>query len=112
MVWQDRAACLGYPVDFFFTAKAKAKAICSDCPVTAKCLELALSNEHPDTPRYGVFGGKTADERRRLGESTPLCVIDGCDRRRDSSIGMCTAHKYRADHGIPLDKPFKKKESA
>lgn len=39
-----------------------AKEVCMDCPVKLMCLETALANDE----EYGVWGGLTADERRRL----------------------------------------------
>ena len=39
-----------------------AKAICDQCPIRRRCLEVALINREP----YGIFGGLTATERRRL----------------------------------------------
>lgn len=36
--------------------------ICHDCPVEMVCLEVALANDEP----WGVWGGMTVDERKRL----------------------------------------------
>ncbi len=44
-----------------------AKAYCNLCPIKAACLELALEAEggrHP-RDRYGIFGGKTPNERAK-----------------------------------------------
>ncbi len=40
----------------------RAKAICSTCPVREPCLERAITSKEKD----GVWGGRTALERRRL----------------------------------------------
>jgi WhiB family redox-sensing transcriptional regulator len=39
-----------------------ARNLCNRCPVRAKCLEYALANEET----YGMFGGLTPNERRKL----------------------------------------------
>lgn len=39
-----------------------AKAICRLCPVQRSCLDYALERFEP----YGVFGGATAEERRKM----------------------------------------------
>jgi hypothetical protein len=38
---------------------------CNRCPVRAKCLEFALANNEP----FGMWGGKTPDERKRMKRS-------------------------------------------
>jgi len=72
--WQDRAACRGEDSAFFFAPsyfekrhekdarEAKAKAICSRCPVQVICLEYALAIREP----HGVWGGHNETERRHL----------------------------------------------
>lgn len=45
----------------------KAKRICSGCPVKDLCLEMAMEAEKADTKnRFGIFGGRTPDERDAL----------------------------------------------
>jgi WhiB family redox-sensing transcriptional regulator len=39
-----------------------AKRICSECPVREACLDYALRMREPE----GIWGGLTADERRKL----------------------------------------------
>lgn len=64
--WSKRAACLNMDTDLFYPDKGRstrmAKAVCRRCPVTAQCLEWAL--EHNE--RFGVWGGLSEPERRRL----------------------------------------------
>lgn len=67
--WADRAACRGYydPEVFFSEAAYKvreAKKLCGRCPVRAECLAETLRAEV--TPRYGISGGLTPDERDAL----------------------------------------------
>lgn len=41
---------------------AYAKKLCAGCPIRVQCLEYAVEAEEP----YGVWGGLTAKERKRL----------------------------------------------
>jgi WhiB family transcriptional regulator, redox-sensing transcriptional regulator len=63
--WHKRAACKG-ETDLFFSYDEEmveqARAICENCPVRRECLETALA----DSNLYGVWGGFTKAERRRL----------------------------------------------
>lgn len=66
--WAQRAACLNKNPEIFFPFKGgttlPAKRICAACQVRSECLERALSvNE-----RYGVWGGLSERERRRLAQ--------------------------------------------
>jgi WhiB family redox-sensing transcriptional regulator len=66
--WEVEAACAHVDPELFFPQggeKGKtlqAKAVCAQCPVREKCLAKALRNNE----EYGVWGGLTATERRRL----------------------------------------------
>lgn len=61
--WTKRAACIGVDTERFFDESARpAKLICNTCPVIEECLQYALDNHI----NYGVFGGKSAGERRAL----------------------------------------------
>jgi WhiB family redox-sensing transcriptional regulator len=55
-------ACAGLDTEMFFSdstsTTARAKAICSQCPVRDLCLDWAIQNAE-----FGVFGGLTAKER-------------------------------------------------
>jgi WhiB family redox-sensing transcriptional regulator len=62
--WHDQAACKGHRGDLFFGdgfAK-QAKRICFGCDVKRQCLEYALTSGE----EFGVWGGKTAAERRMI----------------------------------------------
>jgi len=74
--WAELAACKDEDSELFFPVSdvgpgarqtAQAKAVCARCPVRAECLGYALDSGLD----YGVFGGTTADERRRLARSAP-----------------------------------------
>ena len=66
--WETRAACATPQVDpnWFFPDKGgssrRAKAVCSSCSVAVQCLNAALRREE----RFGVWGGLSERERRRL----------------------------------------------
>lgn len=71
--WQAEGMCRGSQSHLFFAPprferkvererrEARAKAICEVCPVLSACREYALTLEEA----YGVWGGLTANERRR-----------------------------------------------
>ncbi len=64
--WQDQALCAQTDPEAFFPEKGgstrEAKRICQSCEVRAECLEYAL--EHDE--RFGIWGGLSERERRRL----------------------------------------------
>lgn len=64
--WQDRALCAETDPECFFPEKGgstkAAKAICEVCPVKQLCLADSLVNES----RFGVLGGLSERERRKL----------------------------------------------
>jgi WhiB family transcriptional regulator, redox-sensing transcriptional regulator len=64
--WQERALCSETDPEAFFPEKGgstrEAKKICTGCEVKAECLEYALANDE----RFGIWGGLSERERRRL----------------------------------------------
>lgn len=64
--WQDLALCAEVGDDFWFPEKGgstlPAKQVCRSCEVRAECLEYALTHEE----QFGVYGGLSERERRRL----------------------------------------------
>jgi WhiB family redox-sensing transcriptional regulator len=64
--WHERALCAQTDPEAFFPEKGgstrDAKRICGRCEVRAECLEDALVHDE----RYGVWGGLSERERRRL----------------------------------------------
>ena len=64
--WTDRAACRGTDTEIFFPAnadeEAEALSICATCPVRAQCLDYAVRNRET----YGIWGGTTPEQRRRI----------------------------------------------
>lgn len=65
-MWQDRAACFGIDPDIFFPISEEeagpALTYCGACRIREECLAWALKNGE----RYGVWGGMTEQQRRRL----------------------------------------------
>ncbi|MDO4791476.1 MAG: WhiB family transcriptional regulator [Buchananella hordeovulneris] len=71
MDWRSSAACLNLDPELFFpvgntgSAVAQieaAKSVCAQCKVQSTCLDWALSNGQD----FGVWGGKSEDERRSI----------------------------------------------
>ena len=64
--WQERALCAQTDPEAFFPEKGgstrEAKRVCGGCEVRAECLGYAL--EHDE--RFGIWGGLSERERRRL----------------------------------------------
>lgn len=64
--WQEQALCAQTDPEAFFPEKGgstrEAKRICQACPVQDDCLEFALENDE----RFGIWGGLSERERRRL----------------------------------------------
>lgn len=64
--WQDRALCAQTDPEAFFPEKGgstrEAKKICLGCEVRDMCLEYALAHDE----RFGIWGGLSERERRRL----------------------------------------------
>lgn len=66
--WRTRAYCRGKDEDgtIFFIAKGHsveiAKSLCAQCKVKTECLNYALENKE----NFGVWGGLSARELRRL----------------------------------------------
>jgi LuxR family maltose regulon positive regulatory protein len=64
--WQERANCLGVDPELFFPERGastrEAKSVCAGCAVRLDCLEYALRNHE----KFGIWGGLSERERRRL----------------------------------------------
>ena len=66
LTWQERALCAQTDPEAFFPEKGgstrEAKKVCVSCEVRAECLEYALENDE----RFGIWGGLSERERRKL----------------------------------------------
>lgn len=64
--WQERALCAQTDPEAFFPEKGgstrEAKKVCLGCDVRGECLQYALDNEE----RFGIWGGLSERERRKL----------------------------------------------
>lgn len=76
--WMARGACVNHPTDLWFPSTsdgrkgrpsgmyagqaARAKKVCSTCPVVAECAAYAITNRE----EFGVWGGLDEDERRLI----------------------------------------------
>ena len=64
--WVVFGACREADSDFFFPTsreeERQAIAICATCPVRVQCLEYSLEARE----RFGIWGGMTEKQRRRL----------------------------------------------
>ena len=66
LAWQEQALCAQTVPEAFFPEKGgstrEAKRVCLSCDVRNDCLEYALANDE----RFGIWGGLSERERRRL----------------------------------------------
>ena len=66
MSWQERALCAQTYPEAFFPEKGgstrEAKRVCVGCEVRSECLDYALENDE----RFGIWGGMSERERRKL----------------------------------------------
>lgn len=64
--WQDRAACRDRDTDLFYDCDEigmrRALAVCAGCEVRDECLAAAMTRREV----FGVWGGTTETERRRI----------------------------------------------
>ena len=68
--WQERSLCAQTDPEAFFPEKGgstrEAKRVCLSCDVRSECLEYALAHDE----RFGIWGGLSERERRRLKRRT------------------------------------------
>ncbi|MEB3023458.1 WhiB family transcriptional regulator [Mycolicibacter sp. MYC098] len=64
--WQEQSSCKEADPEMFFPEKggatSAAKRICKSCPVKRECLQHALDHDE----RFGIWGGLSERERRKL----------------------------------------------
>lgn len=83
LAWMDRAACRGYPLDWWYPelrgrthVRLQAQAVCARCPVRLDCIAYAMRVENleprgPYQMRFGIWGGFTPADRRRIAKGQP-----------------------------------------
>ena len=74
--WKSKANCMGVDPDLFFPERGmstrEAKEVCRGCVVREDCLEYALANGE----KFGIWGGMSERERRRLRRARALARRD------------------------------------
>jgi WhiB family redox-sensing transcriptional regulator len=77
--WRDWALCAEVDPEAFFPEKGEstraAKSICRRCLVRVECLRSALANDE----RFGVWGGLSDRERRRLRRASGDDAVTSAD---------------------------------
>lgn len=75
----ESASCAQTDPDAFFPEKGNdtrlAKRVCAGCLVRVQCLTWSLENPQ----RYGVWGGLSERERRKLTNELPVDIVDEVD---------------------------------
>lgn len=77
-LWQKRGACNDGKTDpnIFYPDRGAstrdAKAICAVCPVREECLDYALMHGE----KFGIWGGKSERERRRIKKRRSALDVD------------------------------------
>ena len=96
--WQLQANCMGVDPDLFFPERGastrEAKEVCRGCVVREDCLEYALANGE----KFGIWGGMSERERRRLRRARALA-------RRDAAAPEQRALRSAADCRQPGTPP-------
>ena len=79
--WRKDAYCKGMETDLFFPQmsetlniplmNAKARLVCAGCKVRKECVSFALENHL----KYGIFGGTTPMERRKMKMETATGLL-------------------------------------
>jgi WhiB family redox-sensing transcriptional regulator len=110
--WRDEGLCREVDPELFFPEKGEgndgsAKRICRQCEVSAQCLGYALAN----CERYGIWGGLTERERRRLKRGRSLTAnpsIQRVDRRFPVECGTERGYRRHLADGEPTCGPCRK----
>ncbi|QWF85710.1 WhiB family transcriptional regulator [Amycolatopsis sp. CA-230715] len=97
--WREDALCREADPDAFFPDRGgrvvEAKRICARCDVQAQCLLDALRNDE----RFGVWGGLSPRERRRIRRDVaapPLTHVQLRRRDRDDTIVALAKQHFTA----------------
>ena len=85
----------------------QAREICSSCPLKASCLEYATFAEE-----FGVWGGTTAGERKKLRQGKPLFTLEerryAVDFRND--LKRLTAEAFAMKYKMTVRNCFRWKQ--
>lgn len=95
--WYERAVCAQTDPDAFFPEKGgstrEAKRICLGCPVKKQCLQWALDNDE----RFGIWGGLSERERRRLKRGIDVDPVETGDHPAHVAAIAAAADSYDQD---------------
>lgn len=95
--WLELAACRGRPTRWWYPATGDsfgaqvAVLICRSCPVRVACLAAALAEEVGEGGTFGVRGGYTAEQRRRMPHPQPVRYPVATPRVLTGELGRITA---------------------
>lgn len=95
VLWMDNALCAQIDTEIFFPEKGGsvriAKSICGRCEVASECLQYALDNAE----RFGIWGGLTERERRKLKHSASGIDVEILDEPCiDCGITLIASRTY------------------
>lgn len=97
--WKAYGVCAQTDPELFFPEKGGSaktpKLLCAGCPVLQECRDWALANDE----RFGVWGGLSERERRRIinkQRDKPARPVDAWTARRDRTIRRLTDEGYSA----------------
>lgn len=92
--WMDDGACRDVDPELFFPARAvdtePAKRVCRGCPVREACLEYAVA----ERVVFGIWGGTTERQRRRLRREARVAGMTHATRCED--CGAPFAHEHHS----------------
>ncbi|MCV7136455.1 WhiB family transcriptional regulator [Mycobacterium hodleri] len=94
--WYERALCPQTDPDAFFPEKGgstkEAKKICLGCPVKQQCLQWALDHDE----RFGIWGGLSERERRRLKRGIDIRPAQDDEPERVAAIAAANGYDQDA----------------
>lgn len=106
------AACIGHDPEIWYPdptdvlGTSEAVEICHNCPVKQACLAHAM-REEPAGGRYGIRGGLTPEERRKLAPGATACpdcgrFLTANQMRRHPELCASTRETIRLhQQGVP-----------
>lgn len=90
--WRDRAVCSQSDPEIWFPQKGgstrRPKSLCISCPVQQECLDYALTHDE----RFGVWGGYSERERRKLLKGEEVIQLQVQERRIQDALNRPFPH--------------------
>lgn len=94
MAWAGFGSCVGVDPDIFFPERgddtSRARAVCRVCPVRDECLSWALESRQC----FGIWGGMTPSQRRRLRRHPKLVLVPANDDPDATEPDMTRPHGH------------------